>query len=39
MSAIFRRILPPAVIVLGIVITAAWTLLLGHWIVTLAAAL
>jgi hypothetical protein len=39
MSAIFRRILPPAVVVLGMAITAAWTLFLGHWLVTLAAAL
>jgi hypothetical protein len=39
MSAIFRRVLPSAVIVLGIAITAAWTLILGYGLVTLAAAL
>jgi hypothetical protein len=35
MSAFVRRILPPAVIILGMVVTAAWMTLLGYGLVTL----
>jgi hypothetical protein len=39
MSAFARRILPPAVIILGMAVVAAWMMLLGYGLVTLVEAL
>jgi hypothetical protein len=39
MSAFARRILPPAVIILGMAVVAAWMMFLGYGLVTLVEAL